>query len=90
MTIYVLGTMYEISYVGEIKGGHSGRTDFVNKKIEILNDPSQDLESITRHEIMHAFFYESGLLEYSNDELLVDFLAIQYKKIKELMDKVTL
>lgn len=34
-----------------------------------------------RHEIIHAFFEESGLDEYSENEELVQWLAIQFPKI---------
>lgn len=39
---------------------------------------------VLRHEIIHAFFSESGLEEqsdYAENEELVDWLAIQYPKI---------
>lgn len=37
-----------------------------------------------RHEIIHAFFEESGLDEYSENEELVQWLAIQFPKIAEV------
>jgi len=36
---------------------------------------------VFRHEIIHAYFGESGLLDYSNDEKLVDWIAIQFPKM---------
>lgn len=36
---------------------------------------------VLRHEIIHAFFNEAGLYEYSGNEQLVDWLAIQFPKI---------
>lgn len=58
-----------------------------------LNDPKlQNYErldllknKVIRHEIMHAFFYESGLDNYSDDERLVDWLALQLPKIFKCM-----
>ena len=39
-----------------------------------------------RHELVHAFFIEAGLdYKYGEDEVLVDFLAFQLPKIKELI-----
>lgn len=90
MTIYVLGTMYNISYVDKMDNDHVGETDFKKKTITILNDPTQDIDTVIKHEIMHAFFYEAGLLDYAKDELLMDFLAVQFWKIKDLMKEVTL
>jgi hypothetical protein len=36
---------------------------------------------VMRHELVHAFFYESGLCEYSDNEQLVDWIATQYDKL---------
>lgn len=38
-------------------------------------------KKVIRHEIIHAFFHESGLGDYTNDENLVDWLALQIPKI---------
>lgn len=45
------------------------------------------LNKIVRHELVHAFFYESGLhvcSEYAMQEELVDWLAIQVPKLSKL------
>lgn len=34
-----------------------------------------------RHEIIHAFFHESGLDDYGGDEDLVNWLSLQFPKI---------
>lgn len=39
------------------------------------------LKEVLRHEIIHAFFNESGLEEYSENEQLVDWIAKQSPKI---------
>lgn len=39
-----------------------------------------------RHEIIHAFFEESGLDNYSEDEELVQWLAIQFPKLAHIFD----
>lgn len=36
---------------------------------------------VLRHEIIHAFFNESGLDEYSDDEVFVNWIAVQFPKI---------
>lgn len=41
-----------------------------------------------RHEIIHAFFEESGLDEYSENEELVQWLAIQFPKILEVFNRL--
>lgn len=40
-----------------------------------------------RHEIIHAFFFESGMRHYCNDEELVDWLAIQIQKMHKAMEE---
>ncbi len=53
-------------------------------------------KNIMRHEIIHAFFNESGLQEctfkvdgaWSKNEEMVDWLAIQYPKIKKVFRKL--
>lgn len=104
MEINILGTDYEIvsgsrEQYPRLKVA-DGYTDISIKRIVILdcntleNDDAniKDLASyeqkVTRHEIIHAFFYESGLWVNSNDieqwamnEEMIDWLAIQFPKI---------
>ena len=45
----------------------------------------------TRHEIIHAFLYESGLSfnsDWAVNEELVDWIAIQFPKIAEVYEKL--
>lgn len=42
-------------------------------------------KKVVRHEIMHAFFHEAGLRDYCNDEILVEWLALQIPKICKVM-----
>lgn len=50
-------------------------------------------KSVMRHEIIHAFLYESGLAQswehtsYNHDETTVDWFAIQFPKIIEVFEK---
>ena len=44
--------------------------------------------AVLRHEAFHAIFHELGLTEYSKDETLVEVLALNYQKIKTIMDKL--
>lgn len=52
-------------------------------------------KKVLRHEIVHAFFMESGLTQYMDDEVLVDWIAVQFSKIHramyeaECLEKVT-
>jgi hypothetical protein len=40
-------------------------------------------KAVKRHELIHAFFYESGLdmCSWANNEELVDWIAIQFPKL---------
>lgn len=104
MKVNILGTKYEIVHGSQqeyprLKAG-DGYTDTSIKQIVILdcealekNDAYiKDLMSyekkVIRHEIIHAFLYESGLWVNSNDveqwamnEEMIDWLAIQFSKI---------
>ena len=89
MNLKILGADYNISLVENLSDNNAGETDFVEKTIRIVNDKDEDLEQILRHEIMHAFFYECGLMKYAEDEVLVDFLAMQFDKLKHLMGAIS-
>ena len=57
------------------------------------NKPFKATERILRHEIMHAFMCESGLdgeTEFARNEVLIDFLAIQFPKMVAVMEKAGL
>lgn len=86
--INILGTQYDYEVVKditaqELDGAGGGITKFFEKKIFINgdNDVIADYNRIVRHEILHAFFFESGLAEYARDEKVIDFLAYQIPKI---------
>lgn len=102
MKIKILGTKWKILRKEEKDDirlrEKSGYCDHSTKRIVIRTydrDPENDLEDlevcykkVLRHEIVHAFFYESGLAENSFDvskwarnEEMVDWYAIQGPKI---------
>ena len=57
-----------------------------------LDDKISYVSQNIRHEIIHAFMYESGLQqnwyhqEYGHEETVVDWIACQYPKIKKVID----
>lgn len=101
--INILGTKYTIIETNENKEKRLrtnwGFCDYNTKQIYINSDILKDTEDscknpeyfknkVIRHEILHAFLYESGLRENSNDitawaenEEMVDWFAIQSPKI---------
>ncbi len=57
-----------------------------------ISNPHAELQSTLRHEIIHAFFYESGLWtdsetadHWAMNEEMVDWLAIQFPKMFDVM-----
>lgn len=92
--INILGTDYDIIVDKELQmTKNDGYCDKYSKEIRVrpitgmLNDSNNDelkrmrFEEVVRHEIVHAFLFESGLDEYSCDELFVDWIAIQLPKM---------
>lgn len=99
MKIDVLGTKYTIIEKEQSKdkllNKCDGYCDKTSKKIVITMGPSDsELENwniykrkILRHEIIHAFLFESGLHEnfkhdqFGHDETYVDWVASQFPKL---------
>jgi hypothetical protein len=96
MKLVILGQEYDYQEI-EGKNdpkmtGFDGYCDGYGKIIRVNidyppNDPAtiSDLEGykrqVKRHEIIHAFFEESGLEEYKTNELLVEWIAKQFPKL---------
>ena len=110
-TVNILGTEYTIEYGScknfPPLHGIDGYTDTSTKQI-IVDDMSmaegeveskKDLKtyqkSVIRHEVTHAFLYESGLAENSSgneswatNEEMVDWFAIQSPKIFKVFQEL--
>lgn len=57
------------------------------EKLEIYKN------KVLRHEIIHALFFESGLhsnSDYADNEELVDWIAIQFPKMKKLFEELNI
>lgn len=103
--INILGTEYSIEQSSpkdnELLRERSGYCDKTVKKIVVdtdsegsnLQDYSEYAKKVLRHEIIHAFFEESGLAEnYEHneagiEETIVDWIAIQFPKIKRVFEE---
>lgn len=98
ITVNILGTRY--SYYertlaeDEYLKHCDGYCDKTSKTIVVRTDLTSDLNDIEvyrkkviRHEIIHAFLNESGLVEnwehkqWGQDETFIDWVAIQFPKI---------
>lgn len=101
MTLNILGTDYEIIDQTEKENpkveGADGICEIYAKQIIIDTSHKDDRFNFTnieayyhkvlRHEAFHALFAEMGMSDWFKDETLVDMLAMQYPKIREIMDK---
>jgi hypothetical protein len=100
--VNILGTTYylEIDETDLLKNINAdGLHKKYAKKIIVrkLNDFLDDSDSVQekkerakevlRHEIIHAFFSAAGLDDYCANEQLVNWLAIQFQKIKKVVEE---
>lgn len=102
--VHILGTEYKILILEESDYRYSpeeadGWCDTASKEILIMNykqsvESVKDLvayqKKVLRHEIIHAFLYESGLWQnaygskcWAKNEEMVDWMAIQLPKIQK-------
>ena len=80
--------------------GASGLAELYSKELIINTDTTENPDKcsfdslglfqnkVVRHEIIHAFFHESGLINYESDEVLVDWIAVQLPKIFKAVKEV--
>lgn len=101
MKLNILGSEWDIEYRNadedQILDGRDGYTDPSANLIVIANkrkdDDVLDFKEIQkrclRHEIIHAFLFESGLganfehSQYEHEETMVDWIAIQFPKLQK-------
>lgn len=107
MKVSILGTEYAIEYRSskedKILEDSDGYTDLYSKLIVVVNDEDGNIKDynayrkkVLRHEIVHAFLYESGLAHnsiqvesaWAMNEEMVDFFAIQGEKIHKAWSEV--
>lgn len=89
--IFILGEMWKINFNVKIDDDDA-QTNPHERVINISDDIADgvDVKRIIRHEIIHAFMFESGLgfnfehKPFGQDETMIDWFAIQYPKIKKI------
>lgn len=106
MKVNILGTEYDVEILSQRDETMNaieavGYTDYSVKKIRVLDvtkntdsnqqeDTERYQDLIIRHELIHAFLYESGIdfrMQFHNEEM-VDWLAMQFPKMVEVFDKM--
>ena len=103
MTLSILGQDYDFQEIDADKDvkmeNCDGYCDGFGKIIRVNNNFNtncttnvSDLEGykrrVKRHEIVHAFFEESGLEKYRVDELIVEWIANQFLKMEKAFQQV--
>ena len=103
--INVLGTEYTIEITPKSEDKFlercDGYCDKTTKRIVVraedetneLDNYSVYLKTMLRHEIIHAFLFESGLHnnfthpEWGHDETMVDWFAVQFPKLMKAFEE---
>ena len=99
--IFILGERYTITTDEELKDC-DGLADKSIRELKIcktlfeesivgeLQNKLMVVDKVARHEVIHAFLYESGLQECSNFDLeqMVDWIAIMYPKMEKIFKKL--
>ena len=103
MIVDVLGTKYTIKESNKLEDANleqnDGYCDYSTKTIVIDTfKPSpgslEDLESykkqVIRHELIHAFLFESGLnaCSWAGNEEIVDWIACQFPKMMKAFESI--
>ena len=104
MKIKILGTEYELTkkhaHEDDLLETRAGYCDNTTKNIVVSRlkpelgssvDVISEEKRVMRHEIIHAFLYESGLdveSSWGTDETLVDWIALQFPKIAKVFNEL--
>lgn len=100
--VNVLGQEYKIVELNFENKTYDGLCDFTTKEIKLDSDLDKVTEEsyqnmnhykqqVVRHEIIHAFMFESWLNSnstFARDETLIDWIAIQLPKMVKAMKEV--
>ena len=102
MTVNVLGTKYTIKESNRVADANlennDGYCDCSTKTIVIdtfkdapgsLGDLELYKKQVIRHELIHAFLFESGLnvCSWAKDEEIVDWIACQFPKLMKTFEQ---
>lgn len=104
--VNILGTQYKVQLLSEEKDEKFDDSDgYIDPTIHLIRiglftadkssckDLTEYSKKVMRHEIIHAYLYESGLAECSSsvsgwaiNEEMVDWIARQFPKMKKTME----
>ena len=103
MQVNVLGTIYSIRKSNKLEDlnldRNDGYCDFSIKEIVIdtfqdspgsMKDLNEYEKQVIRHELIHAFLFESGLdsCTWAKNEEIVDWMSLQFPKLQKVFEQV--
>lgn len=104
--VRVLGVGYMISVIDSRDNDNGGEVDLYEKRIKVyswkdeenVSNKEKIIKHCLRHEIIHAFLFESGLNDncfncvdsWAANEEMVDWFAIQYPKIRAVFKELNI
>jgi len=103
MKLNILGTTYKVGKASpkdDIRLEEcDGYCDEYDKRICVCNDYNENFsqgsrnlsafkKKVLRHEIIHAFLFESGLTEQGQNETYTEWIASQFPKLLKAFKKV--
>ena len=106
LKVHILGTEYTIRVVSAYdkrmtEQEANGTCEAYSKELYVRDFTAEDdpkqykcidkyCKKVLRHEIIHAVFFEAGLVKYFEDEELTDTLAYLAPKMVEIMKAIDL
>ena len=106
LKVHILGTEYTIRVVSAYdkrmnEQEANGTCEAYSKELYVRDFTTEDdpkqykcidkyCKKVLRHEIIHAVFFEAGLVKYFEDEELTDTLAYLAPKMVEIMKAIDL
>ena len=103
--VMILGTKYTIQFVDDKTYKHESGDNLLeienaegltleNEPLIVIADnlPKNDLRHTLRHEIIHAFKHESGMVRYNfeTEEQQTDWIARQFSKINKVFKELNI
>lgn len=65
--------------------------ELIKNEKDVVDNVEEFHKKVIRHEVIHAFFGESGLQsnsDYAENEELIDWMAIQFPKILKVFEEL--
>ena len=102
--ISILGAEWSVFFRNKVEDKMletcDGYTDWTNKTIVVISQSDNEIDCVknfeelkkktARHEIIHAFLFESGIgsnlehKDFGHEETMVDWLAFQFPKMQKI------